>query len=67
MSMLFGSQACFFFFSFLFYLLMMRFFIQDVNYVHRDTHHHEQLLMEWEQVPLQNSETMAMLPPGQTE
>ena len=56
------SFGCFFFFCFLFYLLIMRFFFQDVNHVHRDTHCHEQLLAGWERVPLQNSETMATWP-----
>ena len=66
MSTSFGSQACFFFFSFLFYLLTMRFFYSGCKLC-RDTHCREQLLAGWERVPLQNSETTATPPPGQTE
>ena len=39
----------------------------DGHYHNTENHHREPLLMVWEQVPLQNGETMAMPPPGQVE
>jgi hypothetical protein len=37
----------------------------DGHHHNTENHRHEQLLVGWEQVPLQNSETTATPPPGQ--